>query len=344
MLKRWKVLENGDAVGLPTYYYFDGWNLVQEGSNAATADRLYVHGNRIDEIVASWAGGEWMYHHYDARGHCILLTSASSGGIREQYDYDAFGYPYFYNSVGGKLAPSAQWGNRFLFTGREWLKDMKLYDFRARMYQPELGRFLQPDPKEFAAGDYNLYRYCHNDPVNQNDPTGLAPVVIDESSDAAAQQANLGNFQATQGTSFWSKEFGTAVNRDSSGHLTLNGPISNTAYQVYVKMVSEVPFGRFVSDRTILVTHSHTDLASSDTGSHLSTGDIFAANVSGKPVYVITPDGQQDRYRPSDKGAVKERFNDPGVIERLINGKWHPLPGANPDIRDKMKVPTRYWK
>ena len=41
------------------------------------------------------------------------------------------------------------------------------------MYQPELGRFLQPDPKEFAGGDYNLYRYCHNDPVNKNDPMGL---------------------------------------------------------------------------------------------------------------------------------------------------------------------------
>jgi|GEM_PF-4017428 len=69
------------------------------------------------------------------------------------------------------------------------------------MYQPELGRFLQPDPKEFTAGEwselgsrdmdcmgrmvmrprerertshYNLYRYCHNDPVNSTDPTGLS--------------------------------------------------------------------------------------------------------------------------------------------------------------------------
>ena len=33
--------------------------------------------------------------------------------------------------------------------------------------------FLQPDPKQFAAGDYNLYRYCHNDPVNKTDPLGL---------------------------------------------------------------------------------------------------------------------------------------------------------------------------
>lgn len=41
------------------------------------------------------------------------------------------------------------------------------------MYHPELGRFLQPDPKHFVAGDYNLYRYCHNDPINRNDPSGL---------------------------------------------------------------------------------------------------------------------------------------------------------------------------
>ena len=60
-----------------------------------------------------------------------------------------------------------------MFTGREWIVDMRIYDYRARMYQPELGRFLQPDPQEFTAGDYNLYRYCHNDPVNKSDPTGL---------------------------------------------------------------------------------------------------------------------------------------------------------------------------
>ena len=110
-------------------------------------------------------------HHYDARGHCILLTGPS-GNVIEQYEYDAFGKPYFYNPGGGVLNGSS-YGNRFLFTGREWLSDLKLYDYRARMYQPELGRFLQPDPKQFAAGDYNLYRYCHNDPVNKSDPMGL---------------------------------------------------------------------------------------------------------------------------------------------------------------------------
>jgi len=154
-----------------TYYYYDGWNMVQEGPSGGT-DRVYVHGGRVDEVVASQAGGVWSYHQYDAQGNCILLTD-TNGGIREQYDYDAFGMPYVYNATGARIGGSAQWGNRFLFTGREWLKDLKVYDYRNRIYQPELGRFLQPDPQEFEAGDYNLYRYCHNDPVNGSDPMGL---------------------------------------------------------------------------------------------------------------------------------------------------------------------------
>lgn len=171
-VKRWNGASGTPASNPATYFYYDGWNLIQEGANSSTAGRIYAHGTRVDEIVASQAGGQWAYHHYDARSHCILLTNAS-GGLLEQYDYDAFGKPYFYNASGVSQTSSG-WGNRFLFTGREWLSDLKVYDFRNRHYLPELGRFIQPDPKQFEAGDYNLYRYCHNDPVNKSDPTGLA--------------------------------------------------------------------------------------------------------------------------------------------------------------------------
>jgi len=122
------------------------------------------------------------YFHYDANGNCTLQTDLS-GNIAEQYDYDAFGQPYFYDANGAAMTvngqPGSVWGNRFLFTGREWLSDLKLYDYRNRLYNPELGRFMQPDPKEFGAGDYNLYRYCHNDPVNKTDPMGLQTFMIE---------------------------------------------------------------------------------------------------------------------------------------------------------------------
>jgi RHS repeat-associated protein len=180
-VKRWIAPSAGSTGYNPaTYYYYEGWSLIQEGSSssASNAARLYVHGGRMDEIVAQITPGNgWQrYFQYDARGHCTLQTDAF-GDIVEQYDYDAFGFPYFYDRWGNNM-PSSPWGNRFLFTGREWMSDLRTYDYRNRMYQPELGRFLQPDPKQFEAGDYNLYRYCRNDPINRNDPWGLEAVKL----------------------------------------------------------------------------------------------------------------------------------------------------------------------
>jgi hypothetical protein len=46
------------------------------------------------------------------------------------------------------------------------------YEYRARAYHPDLGRFMSEDPKLFDPGDYNLFRYCHNDPIDLTDPMG----------------------------------------------------------------------------------------------------------------------------------------------------------------------------
>ncbi|WP_346730586.1 toxin C-terminal domain-containing protein [Caballeronia sp. dw_19] len=48
-----------------------------------------------------------------------------------------------------------------------------LYYYKAQMYSPTLGRFLQTDPVGYA-DDLNWYAYAGNNPVNFSDPTGLA--------------------------------------------------------------------------------------------------------------------------------------------------------------------------
>ena len=78
--------------------------------------------------------------------------------------YGAFG------NVVVETNPSA--GDRFKFTGREFDATTGLYYYRARYYDPALGRFTSQDPLGFGAGDANLYRYGSNDPLRYTDPTG----------------------------------------------------------------------------------------------------------------------------------------------------------------------------
>src|SRR6202140_3627066 len=51
--------------------------------------------------------------------------------------------------------------------------NLGFYEYRARAYHPGLGRFMSEDPKDFEGGDYNLFRYCHNDPEVRTDAMGL---------------------------------------------------------------------------------------------------------------------------------------------------------------------------
>jgi RHS repeat-associated protein len=60
----------------------------------------------------------------------------------------------------------------YAFTGREWEPESGLYYYRARYYDPKIGRFISEDPYRWLA-DANLYVYVRNNPVNRTDPTGL---------------------------------------------------------------------------------------------------------------------------------------------------------------------------
>jgi RHS repeat-associated protein len=156
--------------GIATFRYFDGWNLIDERNDSDVQIARYVNGTQIDEILSRTTADGPKYYHYDSIGNVVALTD-STGTAVERYAYDIFGTPTIRDRNGTILGESA-FGNRSMFTGRDFIHELSLYDFRNRFYSPELGRFLQPDPVGFNAGDYNLYRYVGNDPVNRIDPLG----------------------------------------------------------------------------------------------------------------------------------------------------------------------------
>jgi len=169
-----RIINNDPAY--TTYYIYDGDKPILEyKSNGQIARNLY--GKGIDEILMrtdpAVNAGQAFYFQQDHEGSTTHLTNLNggSGQIIERYRYDAFGLPTIY-APDWTVRTGSSYGNRFLFTGREY-DGAWVYEYRARLYHSGLGRFMSEDPKLFDAGDYNLFRYCHNDPLDLTDPMGL---------------------------------------------------------------------------------------------------------------------------------------------------------------------------
>jgi RHS repeat-associated protein len=78
---------------------------------------------------------------------------------------------YVYDAFGNTTATEGIF-NPFRYTGREQDPETGLYYYRARYYDPNIGRFVSEDPIRFFAG-INFYEYGFNDPVDSTDPSGL---------------------------------------------------------------------------------------------------------------------------------------------------------------------------
>jgi RHS repeat-associated protein len=120
-------------------------------------------------------GEKSYFFHQNSIGSVYFITD-EEGKIVEKVEYDPYGEPRFLIPTGDQGNPyriqfQSSIGNAYLFQGREYDYETSLYNFRMRYYDPELCRFISPDPEGYK-DSLNLYQAFKLNPINFVDPMG----------------------------------------------------------------------------------------------------------------------------------------------------------------------------
>ena len=107
-------------------------------------------------------------NYYDFEGNRVWLSDSQGGQVWYSWNNQRM-----QSIVMATVETNCYQKDRFKFTGREYCPELGLYYYRARWYDPAVGRFISQDPIGFSAGDPNLYRYVNNAPGDARDPEGL---------------------------------------------------------------------------------------------------------------------------------------------------------------------------
>jgi RHS repeat-associated protein len=153
-----RVKKNGS--GGTTFYPFAG---VEIDPNGVMTKFIRIGTENFASHKGT--GDEYRFYHNDHLGGVNVITDMTGGRV-QLTEYDPWGGV---SRNEGDVDPTHR------FTGKELDPETGLYYYGGRYYDPEISRFVSPDPFVQDPEDpqnLNRYSYVENDPINYTDPSG----------------------------------------------------------------------------------------------------------------------------------------------------------------------------
>jgi RHS repeat-associated protein len=173
-----------------TDYYYNGTLLMgtvkttTNSDGSTTTSKLRFSYDADGKVVAVNYNGNYYYYLRNAQNDIVKLIDKTGATVVE-YRYDSWGKLL---STSGSLASTLGKNNPFRYRGYVYDEETEFYYVQSRYYNPEIGRWINADTTDvlslpyYHPGQYNLFSYCNNNPVNDRDDDGqlswLAKIAI----------------------------------------------------------------------------------------------------------------------------------------------------------------------
>jgi RHS repeat-associated protein len=142
----------------------------------------------------NFENNKYIYNYTDHLGNIRLsyFNNGSGAEVLEENNYYAFGLKHEgYNALSGNPAYQYQ------YNGKEYQSETEWYDYGARMYMPDLGRWGVIDPLAEQYRRHSTYNYAVNNPIRFIDPDGRGVNDFVERKDGSIYWDKNANSQST---------------------------------------------------------------------------------------------------------------------------------------------------